>query len=128
MLKAVCKECHQPFERTARLQGKMDYCSRSCMAAARGRAMRGAAHPKWNGGSADRAHPTRKCIRNLISERGKCEECSATADLQGHHRESHSVAPALRADPANIQVLCRACHAEKHPKLKAFILAGRIHA
>jgi 5-methylcytosine-specific restriction endonuclease McrA len=98
------------------------------MAIVRGRSMRGVNHPKWNGGSSTRTYASRKAISQMIAERGKCEDCNSVEDLQGHHIKSHSAAPALRADPTNIQVLCRVCHASKHPRLAAFILAGGKHA
>lgn len=90
--------------------------------------MRGENHPKWNNGSSKRTYASRKTIAQIIKERGACEECGTSADLQGHHIKAHSTAPMLRADPANIQVLCRICHSNKHPKLKAFILAGRVRS
>jgi 5-methylcytosine-specific restriction endonuclease McrA len=98
------------------------------MAKARGRNMRGANHHKWNGGTSQRTYSVRKVIQDIIKERGKCEDCGATQQLQGHHIKSHSTEPTFRADPQNIQVLCRICHAEKHPRLKAFILSGGAHA
>jgi 5-methylcytosine-specific restriction endonuclease McrA len=98
------------------------------MAAMRGKNMREANHPKWNNGSSKRSYASRKAISQVIAERGHCENCGNTENLQGHHTQSHSIAPALRADPANIQVLCVVCHASKHPKIAKFILTGHIHS
>ena len=90
--------------------------------------MAGPNHPKWNGGSSERTYKSRRVIADVIKERGKCEECGVTNDLQGHHIKSHSQHPVERTNPNNIQVLCRICHSTKHPKLAQFILSGMVHS
>jgi hypothetical protein len=128
MIDHCCKECGKEFQTRKGNGGTGDYCSIPCMALARGRKMSGANHPKWNNGSSKRTHKSRRVIADLVKERGKCEECGATDNLQGHHIKSHSQHPVERTNPDNIQVLCVACHAGKHPKLAKFILSGQIHA
>jgi 5-methylcytosine-specific restriction endonuclease McrA len=128
MIDCVCKECNKHFQIRKGRGGTGEYCSIHCLATARGRSMRGPNHHKWNNGSSERTYASRKTIYQMVAERGKCEECGSTEFLQGHHIKSHSSEPTLRADPKNIQVLCKFCHANKHPKLSKFILAGRVHA
>jgi 5-methylcytosine-specific restriction endonuclease McrA len=127
LIQCVCKECKTVFQVRKGRGGTNEYCSIPCLAKARGKKMRNSNHPNWKGGTSERAHSVRKVIYSIVKERGKCEECGTTEHLQGHHIKSHSAEPALRADPQNIQVLCRICHAEKHPRLKAFILSGGVH-
>jgi 5-methylcytosine-specific restriction endonuclease McrA len=128
LLQCICKTCGKQFEVRKGWGGTGEYCSIPCLAKTRGEKMRGPQHPKWNGGTSKRKHNSRKVIAQIIAEKGKCEECDSTKNLQGHHIKSHSAEPSLRADPTNIQVLCVQCHAEKHPKLSKFILAGHVHA
>jgi len=85
-------------------------------------------HPLWNNGSSSRTFECKKLIKDIVKERGKCEECESTEQLQGHHIKSHSAHPAERTNPDNIQVLCKICHAGKHPRLAKFILAGHAHS
>jgi 5-methylcytosine-specific restriction endonuclease McrA len=128
LIDCKCKECDKPFQIRKGRGGTGTYCSIPCMAAARGRAMRKENHPKWNGGSSERSFSSRQAITQTIKDRGSCEMCGSTEYLQGHHIKSHSSEPTLRADPKNIQVLCRSCHATKHPRLASFILSGKMIA
>jgi Fe2+ or Zn2+ uptake regulation protein len=128
LLECTCKECGKQFQIRKGRGGTGEYCSVACAAAQRGKNMRGPNHPKWNNGSSERSYASRKTIAQVVAERGRCEECGVIEDLQGHHAKSHSSTPALRADPNNIQVLCKICHAGKHPRLAKFILAGGKHA
>ena len=128
MIDCLCKECGKSFQIRKGKGGKGMYCSMPCVAKSRGRLISGENHPFWNGGSSIRTHKVRQTIISLVKEKGKCEECGEINDLQGHHIKSHSTEPSLRADPNNIQVLCRPCHADKHPRLKSFILAGGRHS
>jgi len=128
LIDRICKECGKAFQTRKGRGGTGDYCSIPCMATARGRKMAGPNHPKWNGGSSERTYKSRRVIADVVKERGKCEECGATNDLQGHHVKSHSQHPVERTNPDNIQVLCRICHSTKHPKLAQFILSGMAYA
>ena len=126
LIDCTCRSCGKAFQIRKGRGGTGTYCSVLCR---QNSAMpKGEAHPNWKGGISNRKHSTRKVIAHIVAERKHCEECGATKDLQGHHIKSHSAEPALRADPTNIQVLCRICHAGKHLKLAAFILAGGKHS
>ncbi len=81
-------------------------------------------HYKWKGGTSERVFAVRKIIKNIVKERGVCEECGSIEELQGHHKNAHSTHESDRANPDNIQVLCKVCHSVKHPKLTMFILSG----
>jgi 5-methylcytosine-specific restriction endonuclease McrA len=113
----VCPECGGPFSRRKGQDATAKHCSYKCMAAARGRSMRGQNHPFWKGGISERAYRVRAIIRRRVQEIGRCEKCGATDNLQGHHKLSHSGHPELRDDPSNIEVLCSQCHAAEHPEI-----------
>jgi len=119
-----CKECNKSFTKRKGAGGTHEFCSIKCSTIARGKLMRGPNHPKWNNGSSTRSYSVRKLITDIISQRGQCELCSSTTNLQGHHINSHSKYIPDRANPDNIQVLCVACHAKQHPNLAKFILSG----
>lgn len=117
-----CLECGVSFSRTKHRAGKMQYCSIGCMSKARGRAMRSEMHPKWNGGSSERAHSVRVAIRIAKARStGRCEDCGSVGPLHGHHVEPHATAVARRDDVGNIRVLCVPCHRSKHPGMEKFI-------
>jgi HNH endonuclease len=124
----TCKECNKQFQVKKYRENSALYCSKQCLANARGRKMAGENHPLWNGGSSKRSYSSRKTINQIIKEKQCCEECGSKNSLQGHHIKSHSSHLPGRADPNNIQVLCVFCHAKKHPNLSKFILAGHAHA
>ena len=117
LIDCCCKECGQKFQIRKGRGGTGEYCSIPCMAVARGRRMRGANHPKWKGGVADRPYADRKLIADAIRAEGKCEECGSKKNLHGHHVNGY------KKDKRVIQVLCVECHARRHRYLKGFILA-----
>jgi hypothetical protein len=128
LIDCVCKTCNKTFQIRKGRGGTGDYCSISCLAIARGLKIRGENHPLWKGGTSKRSYSSRQTIAQVIKERGKCEDCGKTSYLQGHHIKSHSSHPPGRADPNNIQVLCKWCHANRHPRLAKFILSGLVHS
>lgn len=128
ILTAVCKECQKKFQRTKHRAGSMDFCSIKCMATARGKNMRGANHPGWNGGVSERSHLSRQIIRNRIKEIGKCERCGAMKYLQGHHKIHYSQNKELGENPNNVEILCSNCHATEHPQWNAMIIRPRIRS
>lgn len=58
----------------------------------------------------------------LISREFACEQCGTNKNLQIHHIESWALDDARRFDVDNAMVLCKKCHAEKHPKHANLIL------
>jgi len=128
LIDRVCKNCKKAFQIRKGYGGTGEYCSIPCLAKARGQLMRGENHPLWKGGISERAYSSRKTIYQVVKERKQCEECKRTDNLQGHHIKSHSSNPPGRADPDNIQILCKWCHAKKHPRLSSFILSGGVHS
>jgi 5-methylcytosine-specific restriction endonuclease McrA len=128
LVTCVCKICNKSFKVKKYRQTTALYCSRKCLADGRGLKMRGENHPLWKGGISARSYSSRKTIAQVIAERRKCEDCGKTTHLQGHHIKSHSSHPPGRTDPSNIQVLCKWCHANRHPRLAKFILSGRVHS
>lgn len=99
------------------------YCSVDCR---RKRMPKKDSHPNWKGGIS-RTWLSKRIIKNLIKEKGECEMCKSTKNLQGHHIIPYSINKDLQEDPNNIQILCRLCHAAKHPSLANFILKGDYH-
>lgn len=69
----------------------------------------------------------KKIIKKLIKEKGICDMCKSDKYLQGHHIVPYSSNKDLQEDPNNIQVLCRSCHATKHPLMANFIMKGDHH-
>lgn len=122
MIEATCIKCGTRFQYKKGLSGPHRYCSRKCSWADRSRRFSGANAPGWKGGVAPRTHAVKAVIAAAKREQRCCERCGSTDNLQGHHRELHSVAPLLRACRENIEVLCATCHAEKHPELANMIL------
>jgi 5-methylcytosine-specific restriction endonuclease McrA len=122
----ICKACKKQFQIRKGYGGTGDYCSSKCRSLLA--TPKGENHPLWKGGTSKRKYSSRKAIKDVIKERGKCEECGVKTNLQGHHIKSHSSHPPGRSDPKNIQVLCKTCHAKKHPRLSKFILSGGLHS
>ena len=111
---AVCKHCGDSFSKPlARASKNLSYCSRKCQTAAL-LAARWAGHQVVS----KRPHAVRLAIADCVSKVGQCERCGQTQDLHGHHIVPISKRPDLGADPTNIEVLCRECHAKEHPDLK----------
>lgn len=124
VLTKTCRECGQQFMVRKGYGGTGAYCSNECRAIGNGRRMRADNHPNWKGGKG-RLGTEKTVIRRLIRERGACERCGDTSDLQGHHILQRSERPDLAAEPTNIKVLCASCHAGHHPKQAAMIDRGR---
>lgn len=80
-------------------------------------------HHNWKGGISRTWH-SKTIIKNLIKEMGRCEICSETNNLQGHHVVPYSENKNLRDDIKNIKILCIVCHSKQHPHLTKFILRG----
>lgn len=120
VLRAKCKQCGCSFQRSKHRAGKMEYCSRQC--ARHGAAPRGENHPNWRGGISGRSHRTRSVIRDIVRQKGQCENCGAIHHLHGHHKMPHSSHPELRDEPSNIKVLCSQCHASEHPEIAGMIV------
>lgn len=99
------------------------YCSSECR---RMRMPKKENHPNWKGGIS-RTWLSKKIIKDLIEERKECNMCKSTKYLQGHHIIPCSVNKDLQENPSNIEILCRSCHAKKHPLLTNFILKGNYH-
>lgn len=116
-----CEECGVEFSYRKGRGGTYQFCSIPCMAAWRGRQMRGNHHPFWRGGMEERTHLSRKTIKTAIRKIGRCEQCGGTSNLQGHHVNSFASCKEKREDESNIQVLCVDCHARQHPKLSNWI-------
>lgn len=125
MIDCTCKLCGKDFKVRKGRGGTGEFCSIQCMAQVRGLAMRGANHPKWNNGSSERTHASRRTIESRKKLVGCCERCGSKDRLQGHHVERHSSTPHRRSDPSNIEILCAPCHALEHPDLSKFILSTR---
>lgn len=128
MIEYICAECGIFFKRRNGYNGTHTYCSNSCRATACGRRNGGENHPNWKGGISERTHSTRMAIKRAVRERGKCERCGSTENLQGHHIERYSVAVDRRSDPSNIEVLCANCHAKEHPNVANMLLYPRIRS
>lgn len=111
-----CEVCRKPFEVT---QGRADGAKRSrarfCSNACKNKKQRGEGHPRYIDGRAKARAECRKVIEQCIRDKERCEECGATGYLHGHHIKPFATHPQLRNEPSNIQVLCNACHAAKHP-------------
>lgn len=111
-----CENCSTLFEVSKHRafgigRPKARFCSDKC----KNEAQKGAGHPAYIDGRAEARMLCRKVIGQRIAEEGCCQECGATDFLHGHHIKSFAEYPDLRMDPDNIQVLCRSCHADKHP-------------
>lgn len=70
-----------------------------------------------------RSNAVNTLLRMMVLEVGACQECGVTEFLQGHHVKPYATHPELRLDRSNILVLCRDCHARKHPERGALISA-----
>jgi 5-methylcytosine-specific restriction endonuclease McrA len=116
MLQYICKYCGISFERRKGRGGTCDFCSPKCRIAGVQRPS-GEDHHNWKGGIAERKHEIRAIIEKKKKQIGKCEECESTEKLEGHHILRWSEFPEHRYDPNNIQILCRSCHAAKHPDI-----------
>ncbi len=127
-LQKVCCECGSIFSIQKHREFTANFCSRECRRRSCGRFNGGENHPKWKGGISHRPQAQRVLINRAIKEIGKCQECGNNQDLCGHHIKSYEHHPELRLDRNNIQVLCRPCHAEKHPEIRNFILKGKHYA
>lgn len=117
-----CKECAIAYEIRKYREKTSFYCSRKCLSINRGLRMRKENHPKWKGGITERPYIVRNAIKKMINKFPFCKNCGSKKELQGHHIISYSERPELGSDNDNIEVLCKYCHAEKHPEIKNFIL------
>lgn len=115
-----CEHCGRECRKKAHRAGTARFCDLRCARLAT--APKRERHSNWKGGISSRSHAVRIAIRDRIKEQGQCERCGSTVHLQGHHRKSHSLFPELRADPANIEILCSSCHAAHHPQLAPMIV------
>jgi hypothetical protein len=70
--------------------------------------------------------PEYKVWRNQVLKRDryKCHKCGSKNRIQAHHIKSWAKYPEGRFDPDNGVTLCIDCHANQHPKNKAFIYAS----
>src|SRR5579862_5780633 len=123
LVSAVCKECGAAFQRAKHRAGKMQYCSPACRR--KGAMPKGSSHPNWKGGIAERAHATRRLIKEQVRKIGACQRCGGADQLQGHHIRQHAHYPELRTTAENIEVLCAGCHADEHPTIERFIRIPR---
>ena len=123
-IKKICIVCNKEYIIKLYRKEISFYCSSDC----RQKNMpKKENHHNWKGGFS-RTWSSRNLIKKMIQEKGKCEICSSVINLQGHHIVPYSKDSALREVRGNIQVLCRNCHAIKHPEMSNFILKGYIHA
>lgn len=95
----VCVECGKRFVHYTNSKTKAKlYCSPTCKT----KNLSGEKHSQWQGGIASNHY--QKYTKD------KCERCGSIKFLVGHHvdrdRENN--------DPANIETLCRSCHAKEH--------------
>ena len=123
-----CRECGKTFQNRKGRGGTNEYCSRQCLAISRGRRMRREKHPFWKGGVSKRPHSVRIVTQKVVKQKGRCERCGETANLQGHHIAPYSKNPQLRDDPNNIEVICSSCHAKQHPSLAGMIARPRFRS
>lgn len=70
--------------------------------------------------------PEYKEWRNAVFKRDgyKCQECGGGRNIQAHHIKSWAKHPESRFDVDNGVTLCIDCHANQHPKSKAFVRAS----
>lgn len=120
LIEYTCLNCGKVFQRRKGYSGPARYCSRACSTVA---APKGENHSKWNGGSSERSHATRKAIEDRLKEVDRCERCGSGEHLHGHHKKSYSSHPELRAEVSNIEILCIHCHVEEHPTIKKLMLS-----
>jgi hypothetical protein len=66
--------------------------------------------------------------QKVVKQKGRCERCGETTNLQGHHIIPYSKNPELRDDPNNIEVVCSSCHAKEHPQLAGMITRPRFRS
>ncbi len=73
------------------------------------------------GSGAERNMPEYISWRHAVFTRDgyTCQECKSQINIEAHHVKTWAAYPALRFDVANGLTLCKRCHAEKHPYLKA---------
>lgn len=113
MRQFICKLCGHTFERPVKVAS---YCSLrcTCAVARMARVWQVASDPARSAIRKERA-ASRKIVKRRVEEEGRCQECSSTEQLHGHHIKPFAKYPDLRNDPANIKVLCWRCHAKEHP-------------
>lgn len=116
-----CKECDGLFYARKGRGGTYEYCSKKCRAIGCGKKLAKENHPFWKGGISERTWATKKIINEVKSEIKICQECGQKNNLEGHHIKDYRNHIMLRSLKENIMILCRNCHAKKHPKLKGFI-------
>jgi hypothetical protein len=64
------------------------------------------AHPNWKGGIKATVYQ-----RRAFAAQGRvCQRCGATENIVVHHKDDNR----WNADPGNLEVLCRGCHAKHH--------------
>lgn len=115
-----CKYCGKETKRRKGAGGTFEYCSRKCSTTAtypKRKKSYKSKKEKYSG----RSYSEKQIIKFAIKNKGKCEICNSTLNLQGHHILSHSNYPELREDVNNIQILCKECHSKQHPELSNFI-------
>lgn len=82
----------------------------------------GELNPNWRGGSSPERQRLysgaawRKLRRQVLARSKVCEQCGGPDELHMHHVKAWASYPDLRLDPANIVLLCRDCHYDKHRK------------
>lgn len=114
-IKINCEYCKKDFFVRQYRKKNARFCSRKCLSIIRGYEMRKENHPKWKGGITKRSHSSRKKIKEIKQEKGKCEKCNSTDNLEGHHIYG------FEKDENSLQILCSECHAKEHPKIANFI-------
>lgn len=119
-----CIECGASFVVKGYRETTAFFCSRTCLAIARGRKMRGENHPFWTGGHQERPWEARKWAKKVKDrDKNMCVECLSAVQVQAHHIKDWVRNSELRYDINNGTTLCPKCHATKHEDLQAFILS-----
>lgn len=125
----ACEECGNQFQVRRYRKETAKFCSYGCLAANRGRRMRGVLHPNWKGGISERTFQSRQIISILRRKSDTCARCNKQSrQLQGHHVVPVSMYPELEAFEDNIVLLCPDCHAGQHPKWKNMIVFPRVRS
>lgn len=119
----ICDVCLKDFEVKKYRENSALYCSNECR---RKRMPSKENHVNWKGGIV-RTWESKVLIKRLIKLRKECENCHSKKYLQGHHVIPYSKNKELQSCENNIQILCRLCHAKKHPEISNFILKGIIY-
>ena len=121
-----CERCGSMFELIASTFAVRKFCSRTCAAKAVGEMKRGDRHPNWRGGSQANLRGTRSSFTTRqVKLDSVCKDCGTTTDLHAHHIQRVADRKDLAFDPGNIEILCRVCHAGKHPECGHLILKAR---